>query len=49
MILVVRGTRSTQEVGSSNIDDSPKGQQQQQPRQTAEHAVARYGEEARVN
>ena len=40
MILVVRGTRSSQEVGSSRIDDSPE---EQQPRQTAECTAVRGG------
>ena len=45
MILVVGGTRSTQEVGSSRIDDSLE---EQQPRQTTERTAVRGGEEARV-
>lgn len=45
MILVVRGTRSSQEVGSSTIDDSPG---EQQPRQTAERTPVRGKEAVRV-
>lgn len=39
MILVVEGTRSTQEVGSSRIDDSSE----EQPRQTTKQPAAKEG------
>lgn len=41
MILVVGGTRSMQEVGSSRIDDSPGEQQQGRQQSTLQSEVER--------